>query len=421
MTELPVGKPEVTYGIYKNTFEWKDLSLAVNVERITDDGKAELYFYHINSDGKKLLHMGNANLLSSTMQREFKKSLSTRGLDVDWQTLLTYVARDTMEHLRQGEQIIMLDASFGKSPPAYLLSPLFVKNAANIIYADKSSAKSLFMTLIDITLSLPWYENPLGLNIAKDTRHTVLFLDWENDANITGWQKECIVRGMGLEWCDLPYLHCSRPLHDSIEHIRNKIMEISADVVIVDSLGMAVGDDLNLTKPAFAFYAALRQLPVTPLIIAHTSKDINNKRKTVYGNAYYENEARSVWEVSKQQISGDNQLTITLYHRKSPPFSGYHEPLAWRFTFEGDNTIVELDSPVIDGRGTTEERSVEDKIMGILMLSSKPMSATDILQRSRENKEPIKEGSIRTTLGRLVKKREPDIAKDLEGKYYYLP
>ena len=367
MTELTVGKPEITFGLHRNEFVWKSLELAVNAERITEEGTAELYFYHYNGTSRKLLHMGKANLLSSTMPREFIKSLSTRGMEnIDWQNVLTYIQRDTMEHLREGEPVTWLSSEYGQKRPEYLLPPLFVKNAANIIYADKSSVKSLFMTLVDIALSLPWHNNNIGLNVSKNDKNICLFLDWENDAEITGWQKECIIRGMGIGWCDIPYLHCSRPLVDSIEHIRTKVTEVKANVIIVDSLGMAVGDDLNLTKPAFNFYSALRQLPVTPLIIAHTAKDAMNRRRSVYGNAYYENEARSVWEVSKQQSPGANDLVITLHHRKSPPFAGYHEPLAWRFVFEEDRIMIETTEPEGDKREQSDIPSASDVILGIL-------------------------------------------------------
>jgi hypothetical protein len=416
MTEIPISKPEITYGLSCNIFEWHDIALSVKVDRITDDGKSELYFYHNNVNGKRLLHMGHANLLSSTMQRDFTKALSTRGLDIDWQTVLTYISRDTIAHLREGEPVVWLNDEYGKSPPEYLLPPLFVKGASNIIYADRSSAKTLFVTTIDLALSLPWYDNPIGLNITSADQHKILYLDWEGNPQMMGWQKECIRRGMGIHICDIPYLHCSRSLADDISHIQKKIEEVNADVVIIDSLGMAVGDDLNLTKPAFAFYAALRQLPVTPIIVAHTSKDVNNKRKTVYGNAYYENEARSVWEVSKEQAYGSNELTITLHHRKSPPFSGYHEPLAWKFLFDEDKIMVETTIPQQDKRTVDEAPSENDAALDILMDSDEPLRPKDIVRLSNKR---IKPTNISMVLKRLLKNPEFNIQKTTDGRYYY--
>jgi len=416
MTDVSVGKPEISYGLARNTFEWADLSLKVVVDRITEDGKSELYFYHTNTAGTVLLHMGQANLLSSTMQSQFMKSLSSRGPEIDWQTVLTYIARDTIAHLREGEPVVWLDEKYGKKPPAYLLPPFFIKNAANIIYADRSSAKTLFITLIDLALSLPWYTNEIGLNITPQDYHKVLYLDWEGSAEIMGWQKECIRRGMNIEICDIPYLHCSRSLADDISHIQHKVEEVKADVVIIDSLGMAVGDDLNLTKPAFNFFAALRHLPVTPLIVAHTAKGINTWKRTVYGNAYYENEARSIWELKKRQDTNSPELTLTMHHRKPPPFAPTHEPIAFLFTFDGNRITVESATASPDTLDDNK-RTVEDKILNVLMNTEKRLSQAEIIH---ESKEGLKDTSVAKTLQRMLKKKDPEIMKDNNGNYFFV-
>jgi len=396
MKDIPINKPEITYGVNSNIFEWKPLSLKVVVDRITDDGKAELYFYYSNGTGQTLLHMGQANLLSSTMQRDFLKALSTRGLDIDWQTILTYISVNSVEHLRQGESVISLNEDFGKERPSYILPPLFVKDAPNIIYAERSSAKSLFLVMIDLALSLPWDDNPIGLNISERNHH-VLYCDWESSAQIIGWQKECLRKGIpDAPWCDIPYLHCSGSLTDNIHHIRHKVETNGIDIVIIDSLGMAVGDDLNLTKPAFAFYSALRQLPVTPIIIGHTAKNQETRRKTVYGNAYYENEARSVWEIYKTQLPMSNELIITLFHRKPPPFATMHEPLAYKFIFNNDVISVELANPILDKTSTNEEPTQPEIILATLEDAGEPLSPTQLATITK-----IQDSTVRTVLLRL--------------------
>jgi len=242
----------------------------------------------------------------------------------------------------------MLDNKVGSKRPEYLIYPLFVQNNANVIYADRSSAKSLFMMLITLMLQL----NCDAYNLKTNGSRVILWLDWENDAKTTGWQKECLLKGLGLEdvEVDVAYLHLSRPLVNSIPQIQKKIEEVKADVIVIDSLGVAVGEDLNKSEPAIIFFNALRQLPVTPLIIAHTAKDKNNTHKTVYGNAFYENLARSIWEATKIQEPGANELKFSLYQRKSPPFSGYQKPLGFKFMFDGDKTYVDICEPAPDDR-----------------------------------------------------------------------
>jgi len=406
------GIPEPQMDIFPGgyTFSWNGLNLKVVIDRIRNGDEGEICVY----EGDYPLYISGIKLLSVSHKSSLARALKTQR-NLDWDRIINQATTKVLTHIRSGEPVIWLDSEVGNTRPEYLLYPLFVKNAPNIIYADRSSAKSLFITLIDIALTLPWHNNPIGLHIKPDNRHRVLFGDWENDAEITGWQKGCLLRGMGLEWCDIPYLHCSRPLADSIDHIRDKINETNADVLIIDSLGMAVGEDLNLTKPAFNFFAALRQLPITPIILGHTSKDITNRRKTVYGNAYYENEARSVWEVSKNQEYGSNELLITLHHRKSPPFAGYHEPLAWRFIFEGDATMVEQATPDTDKRSYDESPPSETDIaLRILYESGDRLTAQEVLVASEG---AIKATNIYTVLGRIVKKPEFKITRDEEGRY----
>jgi len=416
ITKRGIPEPNMIVNPSGFTFDWNGQNLKIVLDRIKNDNEGEVSVY--DNDNDNPIYISGMKLLSVSHKSQLARALKTQR-NLDWDRVINQVATKALAHLRVGEQVVNLDDSYGKRKPEYLLYPLFVKNAVNIIYAEKSSAKSLFMLLIDITLTLPWYNNPIGLHITPQDKHKVLFLDWESNADITGWQKECLLRGMpeDLSWCDLPYLRCNKPLSESVEHLRNKIEEACADVVIIDSLGMAVGDDLNATKPAFAFLAALRQLPVTPLIIAHPAKNIDTKKRSVYGNAFYENEARSVFEVSKEQEHGSNELTITLHHRKAPPFAGYHEALAWKFIFEDDKTFVESAEAEGDKRETDNPRTNEDKILRVLIESDAPLAPKEIVKASKEG---IIEGSLRKTLQRMRNKSEPQIGLTDNGEYYYL-
>jgi hypothetical protein len=189
-----------------------------------------------------------------------------------------------------------------------------------------------------------------GYDLKISGEHTILWLDWENDRHTTGYQKQRFLKGFGTDNIDIAYLHLTRTLAQSIPQIQRKIAELGADIIVIDSLGIAVGGDLNATEPAINFFNALRQLPVTPLIIAHTAKDKNIQRKTVYGNAYYENLARSIWEANKVQENESDQLILSLFQRKAPPFSGYQKPMGFRFMFDSDKIFVDKCEPSSDER-----------------------------------------------------------------------
>jgi hypothetical protein len=382
-----IPKPTFNQGTGRYFVKWDELGITLEISRIKDDSHCEIQVVFENGSGPELLlQPTSSNLISSRELSGLAKRLCRRTPQLNednWDTMLGQAAYVSIQALREGDPVIMLDdEKYGKTKPEFLLPPLFVKNVPNIIYADRGTVKTTFMLLIDLSLSLPWYNNPLGLLIPKTAKHKVLFLDWENNDQIIGWQKACIRRGMGVPAFMIPYRKCSRPLADDLPQIQNKIDETEADVIIIDSLGMAVGDDLNLTKPALAFYGALRQLPGTPIILAHTSKDKENKYKTVYGNAYYENEARSIWEAVKSQKPESNELIFTLHHRKPAPFQGLHSPIAFKFIFENDKTIVETAEPGADKRDPDKPSNTEVVLEILAEAREKGFSPKEITDRT---------------------------------------
>ena len=345
------------------------------------------------------------NLLSisarNTLVRTIKDNcISDDLLFYDWGQLINKVSSMVVRDIRKTNKLVILDGSYGKEPPGYLIHPLLVKGAPNIFYADRSSAKTLFASLLGIILTIPSIENNFGISVTDDTEHKVLFLDWENNESITDWQKECLIRGFDIHYCEFNYLRCNRPLHEMIDDILIAIQQTGADVVIIDSLGVAVGADLNLTEPAFLFWAAVRQINATPIILGHTAKDSMNKRKTVYGNAYYENEARNIWEIVKSQEPGSAELNITAHHRKPPPYAGIHDPLAYRFIFDRDITRVEtgvITSDQRDGTGISQEELVKSAVLE----SREPVLPVDIFNLL-DKTVPI--GNIKAYLNRLKTK-----------------
>jgi hypothetical protein len=342
ITKKGVPEPVVKDIVGGYELYWVGLNLSVTIDHIENDDSVEISVY----ESLKPIYISGYKLLSVSHKEGLVRSLKKLNAKFEWDIIVNQITVVCLSKIREGEPIIWLDDKVGASRPEYLIWPLFVKNNPNIVYADRSSAKSLLLTLIDIllTCNLDFH----GLTVNQE--HRVLYLDWENDHHTVGFNKQNILRGLGIEGIDVPYLHCNRPLSKSLAHIQKRINEVNADVIIIDSLAVSVGGNTNDSEPAINFFAALRQLPVTPLIIAHTAKDKENKHRTVYGSAFYENLARSIWEISKYQDFGSSELTLSLFQRKSPPFSSYHEPLGFRFSFEEDKTIVSKCEPKVDER-----------------------------------------------------------------------
>lgn len=423
---VAISKPTITKdatGYYFGWSEGDEKDVAIGISHISENYKQHTITAEIEVglDGYKfgngskpaiaLLTHARTNLLSlssrQTIVNTIKNSCFIEELIYyPWEKIISQVINITVNDLRKGDPVVELGLSPEYPEPEYVIYPLLIKNTINTFYADRSSAKTLFVSLLDIVMSLPWTDNPLNFNIGNKASK-VLYLDWESNQQVMETTYGRLLKGTGIGFCPTHYRHCALPLSEDIGAIKTIITKEQIDVIIIDSLGMAVGDDLNPTAPAFQFFSALRQLePVTSILIGHTAKNIEGRRKTVYGNAYYENEARNIWEIKKNQEPHSPELNITLFHRKPPPFAGIHEPLAYRFTFDNQTTQVSLGVANIDD--TQNETSGIDIVLAIIAESEVPLEPKEIYELTEQeiNKNSILQYCYRLKNAGKIKKVE---------------
>lgn len=262
-------------------------------------------------------------------------------LKADWVNILEHVCVRTLHLYRQGDPVIELGADDEPKPPEYYLSPFIIKNYPTVIFGDPGSAKSLVAQVLALMVLLPWYDNPLGL-FTPTQSVKILYLDWETDKATIDWSMSCIEKGMGLGLVTMKYRRCFAPLHSDIEQIAELINTNHIDIVIVDSLGPATGDDLNATGPTMNFWNAWKELRTTGLILAHNAKNNDaGKKRSIYGNQMNTAQARCIWESRKAQEADSNEMDIALFNIKSPPFSKLHSPVGIHFSFEGNKEIAD--------------------------------------------------------------------------------
>lgn len=206
------------------------------------------------------------------------------------------------------------------------------------------------------------------------------------------------------------YRHMVRPLASDIEAIRLLVAETRAQILIIDSLGPASGGDLNATQPALDFFGALSQLRVTSLILAHTAKNSDGKTRSVYGNGFYENEARNIWEIKALQEPGDDSLEVGLFHRKPLPFYGKQKPFGYRLDFTDTTTIITPQNPEVvkefhASMGT--QKQIEHYLL------EEGQSTTEHIAEVLS----LSEGSVQQALKRLKAKGQATCLKSAEGKW----
>ncbi len=349
----------VTEQINGYTIEWPPpASLTARITRLRtpSDGqvRGELEIRHAQNGKETLLLVPTQFNFSSEITRsKFAKQLSQK-LDtkIEWRGIFDYLGQKVQELARAGEPVIELNTGDDINPPEYLIYPLIIKNYPNVIFGDPSSSKSTIAVILAQVAILPWTDNPMGL-IAPEHSIKVLYLDWEADAETIQWQTTMLQRGidhMGV-MC-LNYRHCAQSLISDLSEIQSHIIATGADLIIIDSQGLAAGGELKETQPALDFYKGLRQLKTTSLILAHNSKDRETKTRSIYGNQFFTAQARNIWEIRKRQEPGSDEIDIVLFHRKPPPFGKTHKALGFKIVF--DNQAGKMNIKPSDPKTVTE-------------------------------------------------------------------
>ncbi len=316
---------------------------------------AHIYRLHTHHDGRitgdiKLI-LGakkheeptfNFNFNSARTRKELINSLNEKYPEWKWQPIIDELCRQVQKLIEIGQPVQEMWAGLDDvvvSPPEYLLNPLIVKNMPNVIFGDPGTFKSTIALALAGILLLKDVDNPLHL-VPYKQEIASLFLDWENDYETTHWQQIRLRNGLDLPPVVISYRKCSLPLVRDLTQIKKQIEDSKSQLLIVDSVGLACGGELKETQPALDFYAGLRQLEITSLLLAHTKKE-DGLVKTMYGNVYFEAQARNIWEIRKVQEAGELDIDIALFNTKPPPFAKKHKPLSYHITFEEDKIMIE--------------------------------------------------------------------------------
>ena len=143
-----------------------------------------------------------------------------------------------------------------------------------------------------------------------------LYVDWETDRDTLEARAWAIKRGepeIDDGW-GLKYQSAHGPLVDWIDTLAAYVVAEKFDLVVFDSVGLALGGDANDAETVLAFFGALRQLEATTLLVDHMTKGPDSQERGAFGSVYKRNSARSLWEMRQSQ---NGEMTMGLYHRKA--------------------------------------------------------------------------------------------------------
>jgi len=343
-----------------------------------------------------LLSKVRLNLTSARSRQDIVNQLKKApGIFADWPTMINQVCSEALERFRQGEPAIEIwPKAEDTLTPEYLLEPLLYKNHPTVIFGDYGSLKSLAALATAYIVQLPYHDNDLGLTTVTEST-PVLYLDWEDGTSSFRRRWSALEHGFNQGAMPILYQRMTATLSDTVDKLQRAIQEHNIGLVIVDSLGPAARGNLNDPEPAIRYHAALRQLGVSSLTLAHTAKgEFNTGNRTIFGSVFFTNLARQVYECKSEQETGESEAFISLKHKKAN-LSRLHLPLGFCFTFSED--AIKVETADLKNTGLSGELPLSWQIKNLLRRGT--MTIKEIAEALEAN-----EASIRTITNRLSKK-----------------
>lgn len=407
MTELKIlSMPYVTESINSYTFTWEAEQITAKVAMIHAHKNgvvdAEITVKTTRPGyGSHLAH-SSINIAKNFGRNDLIKTLTARIKDIDWSIVVDQICLGSLERIRKGELVDDIDTQQEVQAPEYLIYPFIPKDQPTIFYGDSGTGKSYLVLYLAMSTIINKQDCPGG--IQSKGKITPLILDWETSRDEVAWRLHLLTKGNGNVDLHLKYRRCAMPLVDDLEQIQETIREVKANFIIMDSLALACGGELNSAEPVIKFYAACRKLKTTILIVAHIGKGTGSTGAGVYGSAFFKHYARSVWEINSNWQ--DNVTNIGIVHKKVNN-SSLHAPVALKLVFNKDENDRLTEVKVTQGQELPGDISSEnsDKIIDVLREKG-PLTSKEIF-----NLTAIK--SLATTLTRM--KTEGTLINGLPG------
>ena len=389
------NRPIVTDRVDGYDITWGAEHIIISVTRLhqhISDGRVTGEILIKDDQGAIIYPQTTLNFNAAQSRTRLAKTLHDLDGAHEWLAIMNQLSLLVVNLARKGEPVQELWTNDNVPELEFLVEPIVIKGVPNVIFGEKGVAKSTLTLVLYICLILPWEDNPLGLTTPSRSIKT-LILDYELPGAIAQRNAKRIQEGMNLPFFPLYHRRCSMPLASEIEQIANHIADIKAEVILIDSLARASGGELNKTEPATSFFEALDRLKVTTLITAQTSKDIETKRKSIFGSTLFTYYARNIFELRKDESLTENAIDVTLIHRYSN-LTKLYNPIGLRLSYGPYTTEIQR------GSANVVELMAKVNIKKAILksLESRAMTAEEVAEAL-----DIKKATIQVRLSDLLK------------------
>jgi len=320
------------------TVDWPEYKVTATVRHIKDRAtfKAQVAvtqgeYVPEQPYRENAVHRANPVLDSTSgmdiFARRLNKNLDGDDYNIPWSRIVEDLAGIVIDTHKAGSPEVVLGEIDTDDSVRWRIDNLLVDAHPNLIWGAGGNGKSFLSLFLSVLISTGHIDSSFNLVVEPGR---CLVLDWETDAVEIANRTRMIHRGLGIEASSsIVYRACGQPLVDDVDRIKDIIFRRNIDVVVIDSMGLAVGGEMESAENVLAFFRAVRQLEKTALIISHS-----NRQGTIFGSAYTLNSSRSVWEIKKSE-SKDGVTAFDLFHRKANNI-GLQAAQTWSMAFKDD-------------------------------------------------------------------------------------
>jgi hypothetical protein len=334
-----MNPPEITeHGMgWKYSWPIEQLEITVDALREKEGGVyAEMTISAVLDNGNAPLTIQTLQLTSVRSKSDLANHLSTTATGIPKEhckAFIEYASTHSVQRHRQGEPVLTMN---GRAPISHIpwrLNPLVLERMPTVVFAPGGTGKSylaLFAGLLTVQGG-PFLgtDRPSRLNAVQGA---CLYLDWEASPDAFQLRLSRLVAAHpDLANCEIQYLSMRRPLPDDLLTVQRHVKQYDVKLLILDSLALASGGELNGPQSAIQFFPALRSLNCSSLILAHVSKNADSG-KSIYGSVFFSNLARSTFEVESSQDEGSLIKRLVLRHAKTNE-TAKQAPMAFSFDF----------------------------------------------------------------------------------------
>ncbi len=352
---------------------------------------------------------GVLNLAAPGTRRQYAKQLESY-VSLDWEHILDKTYNLLLERLQSGEPVRPLRPQ-STTTTQYVVAGFLPAGLETLLWGAGGAGKSWLALALAIHIATG--EHFLDRKIITPGR--TLYLDWETNYAEFARRLSMILGKEDSDLFDEDFLFYKRmdvPLADSLDYLYEVVTEINPVLIIIDSMARAAGGRLLEEEAISQFFAAVRSLGRTTLIIHHPTKAVLTKTSdedpasTFYGSAYTMWLPRSVWRLDAHYDPETDVIKGILTHVKTN-IGRKQPPIAFLMRLEP----FSLESVPI-GK-VKEEIPLRTRILDLLSRRGK-MTVTQLASELEESPE-----TVRRVLNRM--KRKGQVEKDIEEGAWYVP